>query len=744
MAKTTSKPKPKVKPKAKNKIKKTSGAGWAWKLVLVLAVAAALYFLRNPITEAILEAVGFGAIIIALWILVIIGVIWRRQHQQLKEYWNSWLAALVLSVAGMGILALFKPDITISEVELAEATLAGSAGQTIAGNSLTWLRLTVLVLLGIVIAGPKFSYEFSQEVLLSIWNGIVLAASAIGRLSKKTGPKIRLVGAWLIGPPRQKPIRIKPSKKVKLKEVAEPVEKPTEPSEITEETKDDSSAEQMIMPGIDSDLPPIELLTEAPKADFAQADDDERARLIEDALGSYGVEVNVTQINPGPSVTQFGVEPGWARKFKKIPMKDQDGKPVLDKEGYPKYHLEETSKTRIKVEKVTSLANDLALALAVSDIRIEAPIPGKAMIGIEVPNTSTAVVSLRGVLESPQYKKLATKTKLATALGLGSGGEAVAGDIAKMPHVLIAGATGSGKSVCLNCIVCCILAQTSPHDVRVVLIDPKRVEMVTFSEIPHLISPVVVDSEKAVDTLRKVTLEMDNRYRKFAEIGVRNIEAYNKHPKRTEKMPYLVVIIDELADLMMTTPDVVEPLLCRLAQLARATGIHLVVATQRPSVDVITGLIKANFPSRISFAVVSSIDSRTILDTIGAEKLLGKGDMLYIPPEANKPKRIRGCFVSDEEIESLVGFWKNWAVKNFPPESDRIAQEFESLIVQPTDADPFMEKARQICEESASISISLLQRKLHIGYQRAARLMEQLQEEGALDDELADAWEGEL
>ncbi|MBT9165855.1 MAG: DNA translocase SpoIIIE [Chloroflexi bacterium] len=512
--------------------------------------------------------------------------------------------------------------------------------------------------------------------------------------------------------------------------------------EATLELAEQPVVEDLVLP--ERELPPIELLDEAPKASFARGDDAKQAELIEEALASYGVEVKVVQVNPGPSVTQFGIEPGWTRRYRRVVEKDQNGKPRLDKNGNPKINLEEVSKTRVKVDRITSLANDLALALAVTHVRIEAPVPGKPLVGIEVPNISTALVSLRNVIESPVFQKARTKSKLVVALGQGAAGEAVVADIAKMPHILIAGATGSGKTVCLNCIITGLLMQATPAEVRLVLIDPKRVEMITFNGIPHLITPVVVEIDMVIETLRRVTLEMDHRYRKFASIGVRNIDTYNRSPKVAEPLPYIIVIIDELADLMMTAPDVAEPLICRLAQLARATGIHLVVATQRPSVDVITGLIKANFPTRISFAVVSSVDSRTILDTIGAEKLLGRGDMLYVPPEAHKPKRLRGCFVSDEEMDRVVAFWRKWAGKNLPQPLDRVAQGFSSLSIEQMDLDPFLEKARQLCQESGHISTSFLQRRLHIGYPRAARLMEQLEEEGLVESrEHGRPWEGE-
>lgn len=746
----------KKKQESAKKVSNASSSGFKWvllELVLIAAVIGIIYWYRDEVGEAVFETFGFGIAVIALWVVAIVWVILKRKSREVWKFWNSWLGALIFSVAVLGIMSLFKPNLSVAGVKMGGddgATLAGSIGQAVIVNSWEWAQLSVMILASVILFAPRKSLNATHQVSSSTWEWTKpVIVSFLVELSSM----VREAFLWLLGlipllltktaasfkeeKPHSKP---KPGKKIKTESGAE-----IQPDVADEPVVSDAKAKQMALPGLDRELPPIEILNEAPKAKFAQSDDDERARLIEEALGSYGVEVKVSQINPGPSVTQFGVEPGWVRKYKKVVEKDQDGRILVDKEGNPKYRMEEVSRTRVKVEKITALANDLALALAVSDIRIEAPMPGKAMVGIEVPNTSTAIVSLRAVIESSVFKKAAGKSKLATALGLGPGGEPVAGDIAKMPHLLIAGATGSGKSVCLNCIVACILTQTPPQDVRLVLIDPKRVEMVNFNGIPHLITPVVVDTDKAVETLRRVTIEMDNRYHKFASVGVRNIDAYNRHPKVAEPMPYFIVIIDELADLMMTSADVVEPLICRLAQLSRATGIHLIVATQRPSVDVVTGLIKANFPTRISFAVVSSIDSRTIIDTIGAEKLLGKGDMLYVPPEASKPRRIRGCFVSDEEIERLVAWWKEWAAKHFPQGVDAAAQEFASLSVTSKEIDPFLAKAREICEESGKASASLLQRKLHIGYQRAASLIEQLEEEGLLDnEEISSPGEGEL
>ncbi|MFH1662642.1 MAG: DNA translocase FtsK, partial [Chloroflexota bacterium] len=341
------------------------------------------------------------------------------------------------------------------------------------------------------------------------------------------------------------------------------------------------------------------------------------------------------------------------------------------------------------------------------------------------------IVSLRGVIESNSFQKILARSSLALALGQGAGGEAISGDLAKMPHLLIAGATGSGKTVCLNAVICCLLMYNTPFDTKLIMIDPKRVELAQFNSLPQLATPVIVDTKKALNTMRWLNQEMDKRYQKLAAAGVRNIDGYNKTRECTEKLANLVLIIDELADLMMAGFDEVEHILCRLAQLARAVGIHLVVATQRPSVDVVTGLIKANFPTRISFAVTSQVDSRTILDIGGAEKLLGRGDMLYMPTEAGKPKRLQGCFVSDPEVERLVYFWSSQEPEEAPGQL-----RIEELVPPVTTAmkgsyplDPLLESAKQLAEEHTNISTSYLQRKLHIGYPRAARLMEQLEEE---------------
>jgi S-DNA-T family DNA segregation ATPase FtsK/SpoIIIE len=479
-------------------------------------------------------------------------------------------------------------------------------------------------------------------------------------------------------------------------------------------------------------MPPMDLLAGAPPADeSARPDNNLRSKLIVDTLASFGVDATVAAFHEGPVVTQFDVEPGWEVKRKQIPERDKDGKAILDKDGRPKVRQEEVSRTRVRVNQITNLSNDLALALAAPSLRIEAPVPGRSVVGIEVPNSSASVVTLRSVIETPAFQRLASRSKLALPLGKSVSGEPVVADLAKMPHLLIAGATGSGKSVAINSIIASILMQAEPEDVRFVMIDPKRVELAGFSMIPHLaFSNIVVDVEKVVGTLGAVLHEMEARYKNFASLAVRNIDSYNKHPKITQKLPYWVVIIDELADLMMAAPFEVERQICRLAQLARATGIHLVVATQRPSVDVVTGLIKANFPTRIAFAMTSQVDSRTILDMAGAERLLGRGDMLYMPTDSSKPKRVQGVYLSDQEIDRLVAFWAQQRTKRSTPVFDHLLDQAMIEIEEAEDADPMYDKAKALAEEHSRVSTSMLQRRLRIGYPRAARIMDRLEEEG--------------
>ncbi|MGB8644784.1 MAG: DNA translocase FtsK 4TM domain-containing protein, partial [Anaerolineae bacterium] len=485
----------------------------------------------------------------------------------------------------------------------------------------------------------------------------------------------------------------------------------------------------------------------------------EKVKRIEETLKHFGVPARVIEVSVGPTITQFGVEPGFLKQ------KSPDGS---------------IRETKVKVSRISALQHDLELALASAPVRVEAPVPGKSIVGIEVPNTEKSNVSLRGVMESDAFKKMGKKSSLTIALGQDVSGQAIVADLGAMPHLLIAGATGSGKSVCINALIAGLLLTNTPDDVQFVMVDPKRVELSTFRGVPHLLTDVVVEMDLAVAVLQRAVAEMDHRFKMFAKVGVRNLDAYNQlaPEKRREaglpeaKLPFLVLIVDELADLMMVAADEVERAITRLAQMARATGIHLVLATQRPSVDVVTGLIKANFPSRISFAVTSQIDSRVVLDTPGAEKLLGRGDMLYMASDSSKLARLQGGYVSDQELEKLVTYWKGFVespppstvsglideprpdaplspasrtplIAPIPIDADKWVQGgFKwNLEANPaeSDEDRLLKQAIQIIQESDRASISLLQRKLRIGYSRAARLMDLLQEKGYVGPEEAGA-----
>jgi S-DNA-T family DNA segregation ATPase FtsK/SpoIIIE len=444
-------------------------------------------------------------------------------------------------------------------------------------------------------------------------------------------------------------------------------------------------------------LPDLAIFKAAPAVELSQTDVRAQAKVIEETLASFNVQARVVEVSSGPTVTQFGLEPAPG----------------------------------VAVNRILARQHDLSLRLGATALRLEAPVPGRRVVGIEVPNRSGQTVSLRELFESDQWAK--PRSKLRLALGRDVSGQSVVGDLAKMPHLLIAGATGSGKSVCINTIVASLIYQSTPDDLQFVMVDPTLVELVGFNGIPHLRMPVVTDMEKVVGVLKWVVKEMERRYGLLAAKSARNIDAYNKLVEGSlteKKMPFLVVVIDELADMMMIAGDEVERLICRLAQLARAAGIHLVVATQRPSVDVITGLIKANIPTRISFAVSSHIDSRTILDSAGAEKLLGRGDMLYLPQDASKPIRLQGAYVGDDEMKSLVDFWTRLGQPSY---TDDDMREVEALNAKDDDdGDDLFEKAVAVAVQYRKVSASLLQRRLGIGYPRAARLADLLEERGII------------
>lgn len=446
------------------------------------------------------------------------------------------------------------------------------------------------------------------------------------------------------------------------------------------------------------EYPPLSLLTDSIGGQADRGNLKKNAAIIEKTLESFGIEASVVEVNCGPAVTQYALEIALGTKLSKI----------------------------------TALSNDLALALAAptGQIRIEAPIPGRSLVGVEVPNRSLEFVTLKKMLTSEAMKK--SKSKLTIGLGLNVSGKPVVDNIARMPHVLIAGATGSGKSVAINSFIATLLFRTTPTEVKLILVDPKRVELTQYNGIPHLLTPVIIDPEKVVSALKWAIAEMERRYKLFAQAGARNIESYNEI-SGFQALPYIVIIIDELADIMLYSPSEVEDTITRIAQMARATGIHLIVSTQRPSVDVITGLIKANIPCRIAFNVSSMVDSRVIIDMPGAEKLLGRGDMLYIPPDQAKPTRIQGAFVSDEEIQKLIKFLKETGVS--PHYTEEVTTKYKAKkLPGPTgkveETDEFFDEAVRIVCQYDRASASLLQRRLSIGYARAARILDQLEAAG--------------
>ena len=449
-------------------------------------------------------------------------------------------------------------------------------------------------------------------------------------------------------------------------------------------------------PEVDWGLPPISLLDSvSAKKERMQEEIKRNVRIIEGTLATFGVQARVIDVSSGPAVTQYALQPAAG----------------------------------VQVRRVVSLQNDLSLALAAAPLRIEAPIPGKSAIGIEVPNKAATLVTIREVVESNSFRN--TGHLLGVALGNDVAGQPVSADLTRMPHLLIAGATGQGKSVCVNALICSLLIQATPAQLRMVMIDPKRVELQGYNGLPHLAAPVLVESHQAAAALRWAVAEMERRYRLLAQEGVRNIALFNERAtvKRARNLPYIVVVIDELADLMMVAAGEIEEVICRIAQLARAVGIHLVIATQRPSTDIITGLIKANIPTRIAFAVGSQVDSRVILDSVGAEKLLGRGDMLYQPVDAGKPVRLQGAFISEGEMDALVRFWQSQgeprylegvldAGINMPTEEGRSERRLDPL---------FARAARAVAAEGGA-SVSLVQRKFNVGYSRAGRIVDQLAE----------------
>ncbi|MBI4308262.1 MAG: DNA translocase FtsK 4TM domain-containing protein [Chloroflexi bacterium] len=722
-------------------------------LLLLLALAEAALNLTRALFDTTFRFLGLGAFIFTPMALA---AAWKAHKgaQSLRRRWNRWLGAAVLTCALLAVLAYAPAEGTV----FAPAPWGGYLGLAVRGPDplLGLVRILMVVFIGSLLVTPRFTWRWTRLFLARLRTELValaqLIGDALGGLARsiwrgiRSGvarPSAQTVGAAATtvaspsasagpaAPPAPADGGQAPATAPAPSSPASP--EPT-PFQVTSGLKTVQTKTMVApLPGLGRwRTPALDILERSNEAQASQEEQQRQAHLIEEALASYGIEATVVQINPGPTVTQYGVEPGWLRKFKQVQEKDKDGRPKLDRHGQPVVRQEEVSRTRVKVDSILALDKDLALALAAPSIRLEAPVPGKPIVGIEVPNPTMSIVALRAIIESAPFQRLKQKSRLPIVLGKGAGGEPVVADLTHMPHCLVAGATGSGKSVFIHAVVTCLLMHATPEEMRLLLVDPKRVEMVAYNGVPHLITPVIVDADKVVPYLKWANGEMDSRYKRLSAVGARNIEGYNRI-RKDGPMPYVVIAIDELADLMMTAPVDVEHYLCRLAQLGRAVGIHLVVATQRPEVKVITGLIKANFPTRVSFGVTSFVDSRVILDEGGAEKLLGRGDMLYLPSDAPKPKRLQGPYVSEQEVEKVVGHWRTQRGSALVPEL--ALEEDEDGGVEKDEqpsSDALLEKARAIALQHSRMSTSLLQRKLGIGYPRAARLMDQLEALGVV------------
>jgi S-DNA-T family DNA segregation ATPase FtsK/SpoIIIE len=652
--------------------------------------------LIDPWISLIRRWLGLGAVLVPL--LLALGAVMLVRHRQGIQSGINWSRVIAVEVCIVGALGLLS---VLDGMRLPRAELGYGGGLVGWGVSIVLADLLGSILRTVILS--TMVLIFGVYGLFGVWVGLLKwMERLLQRRSKgekriaESDQSISVVvrpdptTAAIPKPPPRLPRAYRKSFKV----VDLPNEKPARG--VLREEK----------------LPPLGLLHEGKLSRVTSKEINLTAGLIEKTLADFGLPVRVVDFRTGPAVTQFAVEPGY------IEHRNAEG---------------ETRRQKVRVSQISGLANDLALSLSAPTLRVEAPVPGRSFVGIEVPNRRPALVRLRPVLESEAFQSISSP--LAIALGRDVSGAAVAADLAAMPHLLIAGTTGSGKSVCITALAACLAFENAPEDLRLVMIDPKMVELLRFNGLPHLIGKVETELERIIVVLRWCMAEMDRRYRLLEEAKARDIETYNRKVRRrkdAERLPRIVVMIDELADLMMMAPDQTESTLVRLAQMARATGIHLVLATQRPSTDILTGLIKANFPARISFAVASGVDSRVILDTVGAETLLGRGDMLFLSPEAGAPIRLQGVSIDDLEIEQLIDYWRNEIVE---PPDDQQPVPWEEMIAKQAameDRDEILEQAIELVKQRGEASASLLQRGLRIGYPRAARLMDELEEIGVV------------
>ena len=653
------------------------------------------------------------------------------------HYWRYWLGSAVFVAGAIGLLSLFSFD----RWWLQEATMGGYWGQVLGGEPFSQKSLGILkVIVLFALVPPIISPGLAGRGYIKGARGIFLACRAaylwlrdagfpaMGRALAKIPMPDRVslrLRIWWRAITRRSEVEERPAE-VPAAVVAESIDV----AQPEPDYEDFAHAEQNAAPVAVADsktpvkifgwrLPSLELLTKPEPLAHPQKAPEGMSEQITATLAEHGLDVSVTNVRVGPRVIQFGLAPGWVSRGRDSKAKQQSG-------GLPT-----SDSVRVKVQSILAREKDLALALKTPHLRIEAPVPGEAFVGIELPNPSPIKVPIRSVMESPKFRKMAEKGGLPIALGEDTAGEAVAIDLKGLPHLLIAGSTGSGKSVCINTVITSLLLTNQPDRLRFLMVDPKRVELTPFNGIPHLIAPVITDANEVLGALQGIVAEMFRRYRSMEEIGARDIESYNR--KASERMPFLVVVIDELADMMMVAAYESEQAAVRLAQLGRATGVHLVLATQRPSVNVVTGLIKANIPARAAFAVASQVDSRVVLDGVGAEKLLGKGDMLFLSQESPKPRRVQGALVQDEEVEALVDFWKEQKGPPLPPiMPTEPSEEASSAVVEADEDDDYelLDRARELSLELPRVSPSILQRKLQVGYGKAVQLIQAMEKEG--------------
>jgi len=677
--------------------------------------------------------VGWGAYPAAVAILLA-GLLWLQHHldRPLKWRWRPFVGAelVIFSLLALTHTVAGRSDPWGLVGEPWGGGLIGWAVSVVLSTYLGW-PAAVLILLALLALGLGLAFDVTSAdvkrtagVAWGMLTGHVARRRSAGRTTTRS--RRSLDGASQRRPSQSVPRREQPRpahaaraqpspREAAPPPQARPIKEPrrivSPPAEVEPRVAPAPAAPSRPSRPRKLVLPPLALLSEAEGPVLTDEEIREKSHIIEETLGQFGLPVEVAEVRVGPTVTQFGVSPGF-----------------VERSG--------TGGRKVRVSQISTLADDLALALAAPRLRVEAPVPGRSIVGIEVPNSEVQLVGVREVMESDEFRKLyQSGSPLVFTLGHDVAGEPVVADLARMPHLLIAGTTGSGKSVCIKALITCLIYSNTPDELRLVMIDPKMVELVRFNGLPHLYGRVEVDLERVVKVLRWVAWEMDDRYKRFAAVAARNLDDYNRMMRRKGEplFPRIVVLIDELADLMMLAPDEVERTLCRIAQMARATGIHLVVATQRPSTDVVTGLIKANFPARISFATVSQIDSRVILDMPGAETLMGRGDMLYLAADAGYPVRVQGCFVAEDEAERVVGFWREQVgpVEEEAP-WERMMRPGRSGWAQDDTKDELLQEAIELVRSTGSASASLLQRRLRVGHPRAARLMRLMEEMGVI------------